>query len=76
MTAQTTSTSRLTYRVLPIDGLWKVTLPGDSVPDSFHVRKEDAIASAMRLAKRDGAGVVVMRADGSVEAELAEARTH
>jgi hypothetical protein len=73
MSTQTTSSARLTYRVLPVNGLWKVTLPGDSVPDSFHVRKEEAIASAMRLAKRDGAGVLVMRADGSVEAQLSEA---
>jgi Uncharacterized protein conserved in bacteria (DUF2188) len=60
----------MSYRVVPIDGVWKVALPGDSIAASFHARKEDAIANALRLARKDGANVLVCSSDGTVETEL------
>jgi len=58
------------YHVLPMGAVWKVGLPGDSQPSSFHTTREDAIDHAEQLARRHTAGqVVVHKRDGTVEIE-------
>ncbi len=60
----------LVYHVTRHGDLWKVSLPGDSQPDSFHEDRDDAIANAAALAKRrPGGRLVVHRADGTIERE-------
>ena len=59
-----------TYHVLPTGAVWKVGLPGNSHPSSFHVTREDAIDHAEQLAKRHSVGhVIIHRPDGTVETE-------
>jgi hypothetical protein len=59
-----------TYHVLPVGAVWKVGLPGNSQPSSFHVTREDAIDHAQQLARRHPEGhVVVHKIDGTVESE-------
>jgi hypothetical protein len=59
-----------TYHVLPVGAVWKVGLPGNSQPSSFHVTREDAIDHAQQLARRHTEGhVVVHKVDGTVESE-------
>jgi hypothetical protein len=63
-------TGAATYHVLPVGAVWKVGLPGDSRPTSFHVTRDDAIDHAEQLARRHPVGqVVIHKADGTVEAE-------
>jgi hypothetical protein len=59
-----------TYHVLPMGAVWKVGLPGNSQPSSFHVTREDAIDHAEQLARRHAVGhVIVHKLDGTVETE-------
>lgn len=63
----------LVYHVAPVGNLWKVSIPGDSQPVSFHAAKSEAIAHAARLASQHPQGrVVIHRADGTVEEEHAQ----
>jgi hypothetical protein len=65
------STSRFVYRVLPVDGLWKVAMPGNSVGLSMHADKQAAVARAVALARRDGGlDVLVFGPDGVLETEF------
>ncbi|HKQ70078.1 MAG TPA: DUF2188 domain-containing protein [Polyangiaceae bacterium] len=60
----------MTYHVLPVGAVWKVGLPGDSLPSSFHVTREDAIDHAEQLARRHTtSAVIVHKADGTVDVE-------
>lgn len=59
----------LAYHVLPHGNLWKVGLPGNSQPASFHESREEAIARAAVLARSQKGRIVVHRIDGSVEFE-------
>jgi hypothetical protein len=60
----------LAYHVTPQDSLWKVSLPGDSQPESLHEDRDEAIAYAASLAVRLPAGrLVIHRADGTIEHE-------
>ncbi len=57
-----------TYVVAPVDGMWKVSLPGDSQPDSLYAKKSDAVARAEQLARRFELGQVVVRTlEGAIE---------
>jgi len=40
--------STATYHVLPVGAVWKVGLPGNSQPSSFHVTREDAVDHALK----------------------------
>jgi len=61
---------KVTYHVLPVGAVWKVGLPGNSQPSSFHVTREDAVDHAQQLARRHAEGhVVIHNADGTVESE-------
>jgi hypothetical protein len=63
-------TNVVVYHVLPMGAVWKVGLPGDSQPSSFHTTREDAIDHAEQLARRHAEShVVVHKKDGSVETE-------
>ena len=60
----------LSYHVTRHEHLWKVSLPGDSQPESFYEDRADAIANAAALAmRRPGGRLVVHRADGTIERE-------
>ena len=63
--------TRTAYHVSPVGDLWKVSLPGDSVPESFHGEKRGALARALALAKADPAvgSVLVFTPEGRVERE-------
>jgi uncharacterized protein DUF2188 len=61
---------RFAYHVVPAGKLWKVTIPGDSVPLSLFSGKEEAIARAVEHARAEGLAVIVHAPDGSVEREL------
>jgi hypothetical protein len=61
---------RATYHVLPVGAVWKVGLPGNSQPSSFHGTREDAVEHAQQLARRHTEGhVVIHKSDGTVESE-------
>jgi hypothetical protein len=63
-------TNVVTYHVLPMGAVWKVGLPGDSQPSSFHTTREDAIDHAEQLARRHSVShVVIHKRDGTVETE-------
>jgi len=58
------------YHVTPQGDLWKVSLPGDSLPESFYEDREEAVARASALARLQlGGRVIVHRADGTIERE-------
>lgn len=65
--------SRMAYHVSPVGSYWKVSLPGDSIPASFHAEKDDALAYALSLAREDPAAnsVLVLTPEGRVEREYA-----
>ncbi|HVY46827.1 MAG TPA: DUF2188 domain-containing protein [Minicystis sp.] len=65
------SKDRFAFHVVPVDRVWKVAMPGDSVPVSLHADKQAAIARALELARRAGGlDVLVCRTDGSIETEF------
>ena len=60
------------YHVTPSGNLWKVGIPGDSQPVSFHQDKDEAIAHAAQLARQHPpARVMIHKADGTVGKEYA-----
>jgi len=62
--------SGIEYHVSPAGDLWKVGIPADSQPVSFHQTKNEAIAHAAQLARQHvESRVLVHRADGTVEEE-------
>ena len=59
-----------TYHVRPHGDVWKVSIPGDSQPLSFHASREEAIARAAVAAQgQPGGRIVIHRRDDSVERE-------
>jgi hypothetical protein len=58
------------YHVSPVGELWKVGIPGDSQPLSYHHSKSEAVAHAVQLARtHPRSRVVLHKADGSIEEE-------
>ena len=58
------------YHVRPHGDVWKVTIPGDSQPLSFHATREEAIARAAFVAQAQPRGrIVIHRGDDTVERE-------
>lgn len=55
---------RKAIHVLLTRGQWAVVRYGEAVPLSFHDQREDAIAAARAIVKRDGSDLVIFDLGG------------